>query len=566
MKPHLVRTLALVGVLAWSVGCGDSDTESADARVADAALDAAEDAASHDATHPQLDAGQNNDAGPQDASMEAAPMDAGNMHVDPPMDSGAKDAMPHDSGDGDDDDDDDDDAGGGPDPDAGPPDPPADQLTFAMRVVKTGLDAPWEITWGYDGMLWITERVGLNVIRVNPQTGASTLALNVADAYQDAGQDGVLGLALDPRLGQSMGADYVYVAYTYDANAGAPVDRRATIVRYTYSSGAGMLGSPLTLIEGLPASSDHNSGRLAFGPDSKLYYTIGDQGHNQFDNMCLVIRAQDLPSQNEVDAEDWSAYQGKILRLGLDGSIPSDNPMLGGVRSHIYSYGHRNAQGIAFGADGKLYASEHGPKTDDEINLIAAGKNYGWPNIAGYRDDKAYVYGNWSASSPTPCSSLTFSDYGWPSSVPEMTETSWTHPDFVPPLTTFYTVNTGYDFMDAACGGNDFICWPTIAPSSLDYYDPGSSGLQSWGRALLVPTLKKGSVLRVRLNANGDATMGEPTELFKTTNRYRDLTIAPDKRTFYVITDSDGSTSGPTSGSTQQLDHRGAILEFKYVP
>ena len=87
-----------------------------------------------------------------------------------------------------------------------------------------------------------------------------------------------------------------------------------------------------------------------------------------------------------------------MLRLNLDGSIPSDNPMIGGVRSHIYSYGHRNPQGLVFAPDGKLYESEHGPNTDDEVNLIRAGGNYGWPHVAGYRDDQSYAYANWSAS------------------------------------------------------------------------------------------------------------------------------------------------------------------------
>ena len=103
-------------------------------------------------------------------------------------------------------------------------------------------------------------------------------------------------------------------------------------------------------------------------------------------------------------------------------------------------------------------------------------------------------------------------------------------------------------------------CWPAIAPSSLDLY---RDGLQSWGTALLLTSLKKGSVFRVQLSSSGETTVGMPTELFKTTNRYRDLAIAPDKRTFYIITDSDGATSGPSQGSTQQLDQRGAILEFR---
>jgi PQQ-dependent dehydrogenase (s-GDH family) len=526
-----------------------SDASRTDATVADATQPDAAQPSDAEAHHAVLDASQ----------LDAAPDGPGAAGAIA-KDAAAPDSGPSDSGPVGEDSGADIDSGAG---DSGTPEP-----TFALRIVTVGLEAPWEVTWGPDDHLWITERIGKRVIRVNPSDGTKTIALTVADAYQAAGQDGVLGMALDPRLGQGTGGDYVYLAYTYDADAGTAVDRRAKLVRYSYDAGAQTLGAPLVLIEGMPASSDHNSGRLAVGPDNRLYYTIGDQGNNQFDNMCKPIRAQDLPTQLQIDQQDWSAYQGKILRLALDGSIPSDNPTLGGVKSHIYTYGHRNAQGIVFGPDGKLYASEQGPKTDDEINLLSAGKNYGWPQVAGYQDDKAYVYGNWSASAPPPCANLSYSDYEWPSSVPETKESQWSSPDFIPPIKTFYTVDNGFNFMDPACPdpGDAFICWPTIAPSSLDIYVAGNDALQSWGTSLLVTSLKTGSVFRVRLGADGVTAVGDAVELFKTTNRYRDIAIAPDKRKFYVITDSEGSTSGPTSGSTVQLEDRGAILEFSYAP
>ena len=517
--------------------------QSGDAEVSDSGaprlMDAGEHSAADSGAH-KLDSGAEKDAA-MAMDSSTAPHDAGHdsgfHHVDD------EDSGPADSGSG----------------------QPVSEDTFAMRVVASGLDAPWEITWGPDARLWITERTGGRVIRMDPANGNFSVALTLSDVYQAAGQDGLLGMALHPQLGRSLGNDYVYLAYTYDADASGDVDRRARIVRYAYDMTAGTLGSPMVLIEGLPASSDHNSGRLAFGPDDHLYYTIGDQGHNQFDNMCLQIRAQDIPTQIEVNSQDWSTYQGKILRLGLDGSIPGDNPTIAGVRSHVFSYGHRNAQGIAFGPGNKLYASEQGPKTDDELNLIAGGKNYGWPFIAGFRDDSAYVYGNWSASSPEACDTLSYSDYELPDSVPKQVESAWSNSDYVPPLKTFYTVDNNFQFVDPACPTNDFICWPTIAPSSLDIYVPGNDGFQTWGTALLVPSLKKGSVFRVPLSANGEATQGETKELFKTTNRYRDLTIAANKRTFYVVTDSTGVTSGPTSGSTQTLDNPGAVLEFTYA-
>ena len=554
-----LTTQGWVVVLAVSAfaGCSDSDSGQnpdagqpdaaamPDAQVMDAALPKPEDAGS------VSDAG--GDAGVVDAAVDAAaPRDAAVEHDASIAQDAGRDAGPSPV--------DDEDAGATDD--AGHP---VSEDTFSMRVVATGLDAPWEITWGPDGRLWISERAGWRVIRMDPATGSYSTALDVPDVFQESGQDGVLGMALDSRLGRSLGGDYVYLAYTYDADPSGDADRRAKIVRLSYDATSGVLGSASTLIEGLPASSDHNSGRLVYGPDDHLYYTIGDQGHNQFDNKCLPIRAQDMPTQNEVDSQDWSAYQGKILRLSLNGSIPTDNPTIAGVRSHIYSYGHRNAQGLAFGPDGKLYASEQGPKTDDELNLIRPGKNYGWPHVAGYRDDKAYVYGSWAESTPETCESLGYSDYDVPDSVPKQLESAWNNVDYTPPLRTFYTVDNDYDFINLPCDTNYFICWPTIAPSSLDVYVPGENGLQTWGNALLVPSLKQGSVLRVRLSENGESTQAETKELFKTTNRYRDLAIAPNKRTFYVITDSDGATSGPTAGSTQLLEHRGAVLEFTYV-
>src|SRR5690606_28187735 len=105
---------------------------------------------------------------------------------------------------------------------------------------------------------------------------------------------------------------------------------------------------------------------------------------------------------------------GKTLRINLDGSVPSDNPVFNGVQSHVNTYGHRNCQGVVFAQDGTLYASEQGPKTDDEINILSGGMNYGWPEIAGYYDNLAYTYCNWS-SLEDACNAGAFSDHNCPS-------------------------------------------------------------------------------------------------------------------------------------------------------
>src|SRR5688572_2033025 len=269
---------------------------------------------------------------------------------------------------------------------------------FSMRVVTTGLENPWEIAWGPDNQLWVTERRGKRVTRINPADGMKSIAVRIPEVHESVGQDGLLGMALNPGLLQGTGNDYVYVAFTYDDSPGPNLLRRIAVRRYRYDSRSRTLGAPLDLLTGLPSHDDHVSGRLIFGPDEKLYVSVGDQGSNFGANRCNLNRAQELPSQTEINAKDWTKYQGKILRLNLDGSIPRDNPLVAGVRSHIYSYGHRNPQGLVFGPDQKFYAAEHGPSSDDEVNLIEAGKNYGWPYVAGFNDDKGYVYGNWSAS------------------------------------------------------------------------------------------------------------------------------------------------------------------------
>ena len=320
--------------------------------------------------------------------------------------------------------------------------------TFSTRVVTTGLEGPWELSWGPDARLWVTERTGKRVTRINPADGSKAVALTIPDVHQSVAQDGLLGMALHPELLRGMGADYVYVYLTYAVNPPPEVLRRGVIRRYTYDAATQTMKSPVDLLTGLPVHNDHVSGRLALGPDLKLYLSVGDQGSNFGRNNCITNRAQQVPSASEVAERDWMKYQGKLLRVNLDGTIPSDNPTIAGVRSHIYSYGHRNIQGIAFGPDGKVYTAEHGPSTDDELNLIRAGKNYGWPNVAGYNDDRAYVYGNWSAASS--CSALTFSAVTVPPEVPQQKESAWHHADFTPPLKTFFTVDNGYDFKRAA--------------------------------------------------------------------------------------------------------------------
>ena len=445
---------------------------------------------------------------------------------------------------------------------------------FRKSVLASGLAGPWELTWGPDNKLWVTERTGKRVTRIDPVSGERTVAITIDEVLAPGSQDGLLGMALHPELLQGTGNDYVYVAYSYvdqarGANANV-TDARSPyrylynkIVRLTYDKAAGTLGNPVVVIAGLPVGNDHVSGRLKIGPDRKLYFTVGDQGHDQLGNFCLPTLAQLLPTQEEVTNKIYLAYVGKSLRLNLDGSIPADNPKLAGVVSHVYTYGHRNMQGIDFAPDGTLYASEQGPKTDDEINILKAGGNYGWPHVAGLKDDKAYEYARWSDAS-TPCAQLRFSDFKIDPAVPRESESSYKQP-FVEPIATMFTVPNDYNFRDPACRGVDFICWPTVAASSIEYYRAKGEGIPGWDRVLLVTTLKRGSLYVVHLTAGGKAVVGHFARYFQSENRYRDTAVSPDGKTIYIATDSGGLAEALKGGVTGTMQNPGAILSFTYV-
>ena len=443
---------------------------------------------------------------------------------------------------------------------------PAPTPGFSQHVLTSGLTSPHVLRWGPDGRIWMTERTIGRISRLDPTSGERSELFTIPDLAYTGGQDGLVGFVLHPELGRGTGNDHVYVSLTIPADAHSPQSSGQTVIRrYTWDPVRATLGAPRDLVTGLPHSADHQSGRLAFGPDGALYFTIGDQGANQLANYCRPNRAQDLPTASQVAAKDWSTLEGKVLRLNADGSIPADNPVINGVRSPVYAYGMRNPQGLAFATDGTLYQSEQGPKADDEINRITAGGNYGWPNISGYRDDKNYVYANWSKPTGVSCQSLTFSNYEIPPVLASLAETRF-DPETIEPLKTFYTVEPGYNFKDPTCAKGEYwnTCWPTIAASSLAVYESG--GIPGWNRSLLVPSLKDGKVFRVALERDGTAAPGDAQALFETTNRYRDVLVSPDGRTFYVATDSEGPTRGLDGAMTRALDNPGAVLVFSATP
>ena len=442
---------------------------------------------------------------------------------------------------------------------------------------------PYEIIYARDTHLYITEKVG-RVVRVDPATGLRQIILdhrantflNITrdgtGAATGIGQDGMMGMALHPNFGLGTGQDSVFIAYTHSAG-------NLRISRFKYNGGASpSLTNETILIQGLPANGDHSSGRLVIGPDNKLYYTCGDLGANQFNGKCNQIRSQTLPTAAEVSAANYTNYSGKILRLNMDGSIPGDNPVWGGVRSHIYTIGHRNPQGLVWQKNGtngtaypvmtpggKLFSSEHGPRTDDEINVIQGGKNYGWPYIAGYLDDVNYEYVNWS-SSPN-CASTPYLESTIPTGATVTQESDYSSlANFQPPLTTMFTACGSQSSSTCNADGTDWMKFATVAPSSIDFYSVSSGlGIPNWYPSLLVPTLKKGTLYRYKLNAAMNGVVTDSIPYFRTNNRYRDIALSPDGKKIYLITDSIGSTSGPSGAGTSALTDRGAIIEFAFT-
>lgn len=227
-----------------------------------------------------------------------------------------------------------------------------------VEVVARGLETPWAISFAPDGRTFLSERPGrIRIVKDGKLEREPWMTLDVAET----GEAGLLGLTADPNFAQNR---FVYAAYTYRSAAG-DLQNRLVRLRDNPSTGKGTFDK--VLLDGVAANRFHDGGRVKFGPDGKLYWAMGD-------------------AQNTSRAQDLSSPNGKILRLNPDGTIPSDNPF---PNSPIYSYGHRNPQGLAWQpGTGRLYATEHGPSALqgcclDEVNFIEAGKNYGWPLIRG---------------------------------------------------------------------------------------------------------------------------------------------------------------------------------------
>jgi aldose sugar dehydrogenase len=224
-------------------------------------------------------------------------------------------------------------------------------------IIAEGLDTPWAIAFLPDGGMLVTERAG-RIRLVDPAGNLKPEAVATLGQVKEIGEGGLLGIELHPDFKTN---NYVYVYYTYAGNGNNTLNR---VARLTYTDGK--FGEETPIVDEIPGASNHNGGRIKFGPDKYLYITTGD--------------AQD-PSL----AQNKDSFAGKILRVTDKGGAINDNPF----NDLVYSYGHRNPQGIAWDKDLHLWETEHGPSGgnlgtgNDEINFIEPGNNYGWPEIQG---------------------------------------------------------------------------------------------------------------------------------------------------------------------------------------
>lgn len=342
-----------------------------------------------------------------------------------------------------------------------------DSTVLTYRTVIDSVDIPWEIIWGPDDYIWMTERYG-RVSRVNPQTGQQYEILNLSASVYAQYEAGLLGMAMHPDFNNQ---SYVYLVYTYQSGANI----RERLVRYFYNGTS--LVSPLILIDNIPGNSTHDGARLLILPDSTMLMTTGDA---QMTSLPQIV----------------SSLAGKVLRLNLDGTIPADNP---NPSSYVYSWGHRNAQGLCLSPNGHIYCSEHGPTTDDELHIIMKARNYGWPTVAGY------------CNTPSEISFCADSNVVEPLA-------AWT---------------------------------PTIAPSDLIWYAHPS--IPEFDNKLLMTVLKDKKLMAFGFNAAGDSVISERHYFTNQFNRLRDICVSPDGKIYLATSGSSWSNTNPFTHSIVEL-------------
>lgn len=350
-----------------------------------------------------------------------------------------------------------------------------DTASISIDVIATNLDTPWEITWGPDNWIWYTEKGG-SISKMNPVTGERKLLLHLPEVLR-SGTKGLLCMAIHPDFGNF---PYVVVNYHYMKDRRVKKDFWSRWVRFTYDGKR--LKDPLTYFEET-AEAGHNGSRVAFAPDGTVVMAVGDGDNNN-------------DERNSGVAQNMEMFGGKVLRYNLDGTIPGDNPFPG---SPVWALGFRVPQGMVFASNGNLYTSEHGHNTNDEVNLVKKGRNYGYPNVSGVCDE------------------------------PREMDFCAQH-NVQPPI----------------------MAWtPTVAPSGIAYYS--HNAIPQWKNALLLVTLKDQSLRVLKLNEQGDSVVNERVYLARMFGRLRDICVSPDGDV-YIATGNRDWTG--VDGFPQEKDDR----------
>lgn len=443
------------------------------------------------------------------------------------------------------------------------------------------IDNPWEVTYGPDDKLWVTESKGYRLFRIDPVTGNRDTLLDISNGSTflpladqsfnmtfnisvNNPQGGFAGLAIHPLFMAPSGAqNYVYLSYvhTYVGTTASAITYVNRVVRFNYNTSTGKLESPVSICDTLPGSNDHNSQRMIIVPVSGTYYLFyasGDMGAGQFSNRNRPQNAQNINS-----------YEGKILRFNLvpdadagtyDKWIPNDNPYNAtlGKQSAIWSTGIRNNQGFAYDSVlNILYGSSHGPYSDDELNIIESGKNYGHPIVIGYASDNNY--NGITAGFPNGTSTC-------PTIGSETTNASTIGASYKDPLfsayapspsaaTTLWTTNPPNG------------TWPSEGWSGLDLYT--KTLVPGWKNSLVASSLKWGRLVKIRLNSNGTSTAlsgnKDTVSYFGSTNRFRDLALHSNGLDMFVIMDRSATTSGPSAANPVVPACPGCLQKYSFL-
>lgn len=319
------------------------------------------------------------------------------------------------------------------------------QSPYNVEVITENLNVPWAIDISDNGDIYFTERPGsIKVIKngtINPQP-----LITFTPPFISQGEGGLMGIALHPNFSQN---HYFYVMHSY-SESNRIYNRIIRLIENNNKAYTDKI-----LIDKIPGGQIHNGGRIKVGPDKKLYITTGDAG-------------------NPSLSQNLSSTAGKILRIELNGSIPKDNPF---TNSPIYSFGHRNPQGLAWSSKNILYSSEHGQSAHDEINIIHPGTNYGWPLVQG--DE-------------------------------ESTEVTVQNP----------LIHSGED---------------TWAPSGITFASQGP-----WQDKLLVATLRGQQLLSISLNENGSVVESVESWLKNEYGRLREVIQGKDGSIYITTSNRDG--------------------------